>query len=60
VDLILALPEGTKVQLLAPIIRQRKGTYQKVFEDVKRQGFVRVRVDGPSTTWTTTSRWSAM
>ncbi|MCX5771124.1 MAG: excinuclease ABC subunit UvrA [Candidatus Hydrogenedentes bacterium] len=46
VDWILALPEGTRVQLLAPVIRQRKGTYQKVFEDVKRQGFVRVRVDG--------------
>ena len=46
VDLILALPENTKVQLLAPLIRQRKGTYQKVFEDIKRQGFVRVRVDG--------------
>jgi hypothetical protein len=49
------LPEGTKVQLLAPLIRQRKGTYQKVFEDIKRQGFVRVRVDGTFTTWTTTS-----
>jgi len=46
VDRVLALPEGTKVQLLAPIIRQRKGTYQKVFADVKRMGFVRVRVDG--------------
>ncbi len=46
VDWVLALPEGTRVQLLAPLIRQRKGTYQKVFEDVKRQGFVRVRVDG--------------
>ncbi|GMV94664.1 MAG: UvrABC system protein A [Candidatus Hydrogenedentota bacterium] len=46
VDGIQALPSGTKVQLLAPIIRQRKGTYQKVFEDVKRQGFTRVRVNG--------------
>ncbi len=46
VDWVLALPEGTKVQLLAPLIRQRKGTYQKVFADVKRLGFVRVRVDG--------------
>ena len=45
-DSILALPETTKVQLLAPIIRQRKGTYQKVFEDVKHQGFTRIRVDG--------------
>ena len=46
VDTILALPVKTRVQLLAPLIRHRKGTYQKVFEDVKRQGFVRVRVDG--------------
>ena len=46
VDGILELPEGTRVQLLAPIVRQRKGTYQKVFDDVKRQGFVRLRVDG--------------
>ncbi len=46
VDSILLYPEKTKVQLLAPLVRQRKGTYQKIFEDVKRQGFVRVRVDG--------------
>ena len=46
VDSCLALPEGARLQLLAPLVRQRKGTYQKVFEDVKRQGFVRVRVDG--------------
>ncbi|MBX7255313.1 MAG: excinuclease ABC subunit UvrA [Candidatus Hydrogenedentes bacterium] len=46
VDFIVGLPEGTKVQLLAPVIRQRKGTYQKVFDDIKRQGFSRVRVNG--------------
>ena len=46
VDSILALTEKTRVQLLAPVVRQRKGTYQKVFEDIKQQGFVRVRVDG--------------
>ena len=46
VDWVLALPEQTRVQLLAPVVRQRKGTYQKVFEDVKQRGFVRVRVDG--------------
>src|SRR6056297_1508718 len=46
VDSILAFPEKTRVQLLAPLIRQRKGTYQKVLDDVKQQGFVRVRVDG--------------
>jgi len=46
VDTVLAFKAKTRVQLLAPIIRQRKGTYQKVFQDVKQQGFVRVRVDG--------------
>ncbi len=46
VDAVLALPEGTRVQLLAPLVRQRKGTYQKLFEDVRQQGFMRVRVDG--------------
>ncbi len=46
VDDILRLPEKTRVQLLAPLVRQRKGTYQKLFEDVKRQGYVRLRVDG--------------
>ncbi|HEO69628.1 MAG TPA: excinuclease ABC subunit UvrA, partial [Candidatus Hydrogenedentes bacterium] len=46
VDWVLALPEKTRVQLLAPVVRQRKGTYQKVFEDIKQRGFVRVRVDG--------------
>ena len=46
VDTILSYPEKTKVQLLAPLIRQRKGTYQKVFEEIKRQGFIRMRVDG--------------
>ncbi len=46
VDGILNQPNGTRVQLLAPIIRARKGTYQKNFDDIKRQGFSRVRVDG--------------
>ncbi len=46
VDMMLALPEGTRAQLMAPLVRQRKGHYQKLFEDVKRQGYVRVRVDG--------------
>ena len=45
-DGIRKLPVGTRVLLLAPIIRQRKGTYQKVFEDIKKQGFPRVRVNG--------------
>ena len=46
VDGILAFPEGTRVQLMAPLVRNRKGTYQKLFTEVKQQGYVRVRVDG--------------
>jgi len=46
VDWVLSLPEKTRTQLLAPVVRQRKGTYQKVFEDIKQRGFVRLRVDG--------------
>ncbi|MCX7750715.1 MAG: excinuclease ABC subunit UvrA, partial [Candidatus Bipolaricaulota bacterium] len=45
-DQILALPEGTPVQILAPVIRGRKGEYKALFDDLKREGFVRVRVDG--------------
>ncbi len=46
VDGILALPAETRVQLMAPLVRQRKGTYQRLFEEVRQQGFIRVRVDG--------------
>ncbi len=46
VDAILALGEGTKIHLLAPVIRSRKGEYQKEFRDWQKAGFVRVRVDG--------------
>ena len=46
VDLIKELPEATRVQILAPVIRARKGEHQKVFEDARRSGYVRVRVDG--------------
>ncbi len=46
VDWILALPEGTKAQVMAPIVRQRKGTYQRHFDEIKRMGYMRVRVDG--------------
>ncbi|MEZ0535908.1 excinuclease ABC subunit UvrA [Caldicellulosiruptoraceae bacterium PP1] len=45
VDEILKLSEGTKIQVLAPIVRGRKGEYSKQFEDLKKSGFVRVRVD---------------
>jgi len=46
VDTIEALAEGTKILVLAPIVRGRKGTYQAVFEEIRKSGFVRVRVDG--------------
>ena len=46
VDQILAMPEGTKIQLLAPVVRGRKGEHAKVLEHARRSGYVRVRVDG--------------
>ena len=46
VDQIMALPERTKIQLWAPVVRGRKGTHAKLFERAKKSGYVRVRVDG--------------
>ena len=46
IDQVLSLPEGTRIQVMAPVIRGKKGEHQKVFEDAKRSGYVRVRVDG--------------
>jgi excinuclease ABC subunit A len=46
VDQVLELPEGTRFQVLAPIVRSRKGEFQNLFEDLSRRGFVRARVDG--------------
>ena len=46
VDQIRALPEASRVQILAPVVRARKGEYTKVFEDARRSGYVRARVDG--------------
>lgn len=46
VDEVLALPERTKIQLLAPIVYQKKGQHKKVFERIQREGYVRMRVDG--------------
>ena len=46
VDQIMSLPERTKIQLLAPVVRGRKGMHQKLFEKAKRSGYVRVQVDG--------------
>ncbi|MCS7173367.1 MAG: excinuclease ABC subunit UvrA [Armatimonadetes bacterium] len=45
-DRILALPEGTRIYVMGPVVRGRKGEYRQLFEDLRRQGFVRVRVDG--------------
>src|SRR5881296_1328271 len=45
-DLVIAWPEGTKLEVLAPLVRGRKGEFRDVFEAAKKQGFVRVRVDG--------------
>ncbi|MGE5329709.1 MAG: excinuclease ABC subunit UvrA [Deltaproteobacteria bacterium] len=46
VDKVMEMPEGTRIQLLAPVVRGRKGEYQKIFDDARKSGFVRVRVDG--------------
>ncbi len=46
IDQVLALPEGTRIQVMAPVIRGKKGEHAKIFEDAKRSGYVRVRVDG--------------
>ncbi|MBD5161144.1 MAG: excinuclease ABC subunit UvrA [Oscillibacter sp.] len=46
IDQILELPEGSRIQILAPVVRARKGEYAKVFEDARKSGYVRARVDG--------------
>ncbi len=46
IEQILALPEGTKIQVLAPVIRAKKGEHKKIFEDAKKSGYVRVKADG--------------
>ena len=46
VDRIMELPQGTKIQILAPVIRSKKGEHVKVLEDAKKSGYVRARVDG--------------
>jgi excinuclease ABC subunit A len=46
VDLVAGWPEGTKLLVLAPLVRGRKGEYREVFEEARREGFLRVRVDG--------------
>ena len=46
IDQVLALPEATRIQVMAPVIRGKKGEHAKVFEDARRSGYVRCRVDG--------------
>lgn len=46
VDEVMSLPQGTRIQLLAPVVRGRKGEHAKLFEQAKRSGYARVRVDG--------------
>jgi excinuclease ABC subunit A len=46
VDTILTMPESTRIQVLAPLVRGRKGEHEKVFDDIRKGGFVRMRVDG--------------
>ena len=46
VDNVMKLDQGTRIQVLAPVVRSRKGEYTKLFEDLQKEGFARVRVDG--------------
>ena len=46
VDSVMTLPEATRIQIMAPVIRSRKGEYQKIFDDARKSGYVRVRADG--------------
>ena len=46
IDQVMALPDATRIQVMAPVIRGKKGEHQKVFEDARRSGYVRARVDG--------------
>ena len=46
IDALISLPAGTKIQLLAPVVRGRKGHYRELFEQIAKDGFVRVRIDG--------------
>ena len=45
-DALLDMPDGTRLMLLAPLVRGRKGEYRNVFEEMRKAGYVRVRVDG--------------
>ncbi|MFQ6003126.1 MAG: excinuclease ABC subunit UvrA, partial [Candidatus Zixiibacteriota bacterium] len=46
VDLVMSLPKGSKIQILAPLIKGRKGEHKEIFDQIKKEGFIRARVDG--------------
>ena len=46
IDQVMALPEATRIQIMAPVIRGKKGSTPRVFEDARKSGYVRCRVDG--------------
>ena len=46
IDQVMTLPEATRIQVMAPVIRGKKGEHQKIFEDARKSGYVRVRCDG--------------
>ena len=46
IDQVMALPEATRIQVMAPVVRGKKGTHQKIFEDARKSGYVRCRADG--------------
>ena len=59
VDKVEKLPEGTRILILAPLVRARKGTYQAVFEEIRKAGFTRARVDGNVHTLDDEINWTA-
>ncbi len=58
VDRVLALPEGTRLYLLAPVVQGRKGEYRKEFAEYLKKGFQRVKVDGKFYELATSPRWT--
>jgi len=50
IDIVMGFPRGTRVQVLAPVVRGRKGEYRKTFDEIRQEGFTRVRVDGVTRT----------
>jgi len=50
IDAVMELPEGTRIQIIAPVVRGRKGEYKRTFEEIRQEGFTRVRIDGVTRT----------